>query len=150
MQFNVIAVNPLQLSSDSAVSSSQGFSIPVLLRVSLSLSQLLFLVLSLACYVLKLSTPGVSRCDSLHPVVPACICQMTPGRIQDEPAWLLAPRSVPSSSAPCSTTSQLHPVWLPAAVSLETPFGSGTGNVHWAHGSCLRLDFLSAYVMLAI
>lgn len=41
MQFNVIAVNPLQLSSDSAVSSSQGFSIPVSAAVSRSLTGLL-------------------------------------------------------------------------------------------------------------
>lgn len=100
--------------------------------------------------VFKPSTPGVSCCDALCPVVPACICQLTPGRIQDEPAWLSAPRSVSSSSAPCSTTSQLHPVWLPAAVSLEMPFASGTGNVHRALGSCLSLDFLSPYVMLVI
>jgi hypothetical protein len=56
--------------------------------------------------------------------------------------------SAPSSSAPCSTTSQIHPVWLTAAVSLEMPFASGTGSVHQILGSCLILDFLSPYVML--
>lgn len=109
-----------------------GQSFPRFLYTSFSCC---FCFSSLVSCRLQLHNPELDAVNSLCPVVPACICQLTPGRIQDEPAWLWTPRSVPSSSARCSANSQLHPVWLAAAAPLEMPFASGTGSVYRVLGS---------------